>query len=96
MSESAVTVVFDLLGITAGLFSVGLLYTVKAKFGGKIANGLGFFIWGSLFQTLSFVYTLVFEKLIVIPAFVNVHHVLMAAGLLCVVFGARKFAELVR
>jgi len=86
----------DIVSILIGLVSIFTILAKKKSIGGKVGSALGLFIWGIVFMVAAFSYTIVFSrlKLLAVPGRVDVHHLLMAIGMVLFVVAARKFASL--
>ncbi|MCP6719531.1 MAG: hypothetical protein KJI71_04915 [Patescibacteria group bacterium] len=89
--------IIDFIGISIGLLSIYYILAQGQRLGGKVGGALNLFVWGVIFQILAFSYTVVFSRLKLFPDLtptIDIHHLLMATGMILFVLAARKFASL--
>ncbi len=87
----------DILGIVVGLWGIYMVY--RHKLGGKVGTAVNYFVWGVVFQLGAFVYTILYGRLdlgLSAPGPTDVHHLLMAVGMVFFAVSAVKFANLLR
>ena len=90
-------VLLDLFGIVVGIVSIWVIAGTKKTVGGKVGEALDLFMFGILAQILAFTWTLVFSRLKLIPApSLDIHHLLMAVGMILFVLSTKKFASLTK
>jgi len=95
MDTKTLVLVIDIIGVTAGLLSVGVILSASKKIGGQVGSTFGLVLAGIFFQMAAIIYTIVFTRLKLFPApAVDVHHALMTIGLILFVWAAKKFSEL--
>lgn len=87
----------DIIGITIGLISIYIILKIKKSLGGRVGGALNMFVWGVAFQIFAFSWTIVFTRLALLPKpAIDVHHLLMATGMVLFVAAALKFSKLIQ
>lgn len=87
--------IIDIIGITIG--AIAIYMVAVHRVGGRVGSAVSLFVWGVLFQMLAFLHTIVFSRLALFPKLpTDVHHLLMAVGMIFFVLSARQFASIVR
>ena len=89
--------VLDILGVLVGLVSIYIIFHLNKKIKGDVGKALNFFICGISFMMLAFIWTIIFTRLKLVPAPpIDVHHFLMAIGMIFFVMSILQFARLTK
>ena len=91
-----VIIAIDSAGVLIGVILLVIIIGTLKSFTGSLRQSYNFIMYGILFQVLALVYTLVFVrfKLYPIPAGIDVHHLLMIAGLIFFGIAAYKLRNM--
>ena len=97
MDTFTITVAIDIIGILVGIVSIGIITKTRSQLGGAVGKGLNTLIWGVLFETSAFVWTIIFTrfKLFTAPFGLDVHHLLMTIAMVLFVAAALRFSKTV-
>lgn len=104
-----IELIIDIIASIIGFVSIGFLISLNKKLGGKMSQAIYLFVSGITFMVLAFVWSIVFGHgdLSVLNSstgmtnvssgsMIDVHHVLMAIGMIFFIFSARKFSSLIK
>lgn len=95
-------IIIDLIGIAIGVGAVVLGLNLKKTIGGRVGEGLTYFMWGVVWMVLAFVYTLFNARFNTVLkgqlnlGGVDIHHALMTLGMIFFIVSARKFTRLAK
>lgn len=98
MNIFIVTVTIDLIGILVGVISIGIVAKTRSQLGGVVGKGLNILIWGVLFETSAFIWTIVFSRFKLFPApfGLDIHHLLMTVAMVLFVVAALRFSKIAK
>ena len=100
----------DIIATIIGFVSIILLMRLNKDLGGKMSTAVRLFTGGIIFMVLAFAWTMIFGHIGVAletsggmhmdgmddtSRYIDMHHILMAIGMIFLIFSARKFSSLV-
>lgn len=101
-----IELIIDIIASIIGFVSIGFLISLNKKLGGKMSQAIYLFVSGITFMVLAFIWTIIFGHGDLTPStnmgspaagsMIDVHHVLMAIGMIFFIFSARKFSSLIK
>lgn len=92
----AVTLLVESIAVIVGFIAVYLLLRLNTRLGGKINAALRFFILGVLSNVLAIVLSeLGYHQYAFGTLTIDIHHVLMAIGMIFFVISTRRFSSLI-
>lgn len=86
----------DIIDVIIGFISIYIMFSLRAKLGGRVGGILNVVIWGVLFNTLALLWSFVFD-LGLLPSFIpdiDLHHLFMTIGMILFVVATKKFFSL--
>lgn len=87
----------DILAAVVGLFAVLMVIRLNRKLGGKISQGLRFFIAGVFCNILAIVWSVFYGHILTFGGTnLDVHQNLMSLGMVLFIISTAKFAKLVQ
>lgn len=96
MENSSLLIVIDLIGVAIGLVSIGVMVGSLGTVGGLVAKWVTLVLAGITLQVLALLWTTIVERLNLVEAPIDVHHLLMTIGMIFFVIAALKMLKIAK